>query len=82
MHIRGLFSIGKRPEIDRESSGKIGHLRAFSGTNRASSGTSFQKRSLDPRFSRQNAAIGQQDFEKCPTTQGGISDILGHEPRF
>jgi hypothetical protein len=69
-------------QIDRESSGKIGHLRAFSGTNRASPGIGFLNRSSNPRFLIRNAVFGGQDLEKCPITQGGISGILGHQPRF
>jgi hypothetical protein len=77
-----ILSLDLAGQIDRESSGKIGHLRAFSGMNRATSGIGFQNRSFNPRFLIRNAIFLRQDFEKCPITQGGISDILGHQPRF
>ena len=69
-------------KIDRESSGKIGHLRAFSGIVGHESGMGFQDRRANPHYLIRNAIFGGQDLEKCPITQGGISDILGHQPRF
>jgi hypothetical protein len=75
MDIRGPFAIGN-------PSGIFGQNRAFSDIFGHESGIGFQNRCSEPRFSRKNATFAWQDFEKCPTTQGGISDILGHEPRF